>query len=196
MNEFNTLEQPGDPNPTPAKYVAKMNQIRSYPGNGGLKLGVGLESHFTTPNLPYMRSSLDTLAKLKLPMWLTEVDVVKSPNQVKYLEQVLREGFGHPNVDGIVMWAAWHAKGCYVMCLTDNSFKNLPVGDLVDKLIAEWKTHRASATTDDNGAVELDLPLGEYEFTVSHPSLKSPAVQTMTVDTSSSASEKTINVNS
>jgi GH35 family endo-1,4-beta-xylanase len=196
MNEFNTLEQPGDPNPVPAKYVSKMNQIRSYPGNDGLKLGVGLESHFTTPNLPYMRSSLDTLAKLKLPMWLTEVDVVKSPNQVKYLEQVLREGFGHPNVDGIVMWAAWHAKGCYVMCLTDNSFKNLPVGDLVDKLIAEWKTHRASATTDDNGAVELDLPLGEYEFTVSHPSLKSPAVQTMTVDTSSSASEKTINVNS
>jgi hypothetical protein len=80
------------------------------------------------------------------------------------------------------------------MCLTDNSFKNLPVGDLVDKLIAEWKTHRASATTDHNGAVELDLPLGEYKFTVSHPSLKAAAVQTITVDTSSSASEHTMNV--
>ncbi|EER98066.1 hypothetical protein SORBI_3002G053800 [Sorghum bicolor] len=197
MNEFNTLEQPGDPNPTPAKYVAKMTQIRSYPGNGGLKLGVGLESHFSTPNIPYMRSSLDTLAKLKLPMWLTEVDVVKGPNQVKNLEQVLREGYGHPGVNGIVMWAAWHAKGCYVMCLTDNSFKNLPVGDVVDKLIAEWKTHRASATTDRDGAVELDLPLGEYKFTVRHPSLKAAAVQTVTVDdTSSSASEFTINVKS
>jgi hypothetical protein len=194
MNEFNTLEQPGDPNPVPAKYVAKMNQIRSYPGNGGLKLGVGLESHFATPNIPYMRSALDTLAKLKLPMWLTEVDVVKSPSQVKFLEQVLREGFAHPNVDGIVMWAAWHAHGCYVMCLTDNSFKNLPVGDLVDKLIAEWKTHRASATTDDKGAVELDLPLGEYRFTVSHPSLKGAAVHTMTVDASSS--EHTISIKS
>ncbi|RLN40202.1 endo-1,4-beta-xylanase A-like [Panicum miliaceum] len=196
MNEFNTLEQPGDPNPVPSKYVAKMTQIRSYPGNGGLKLGVGLESHFATPNLPYMRSALDTLAKLKMPMWLTEVDVVKSPNQVKFLEQVLREGFSHPNVDGIVMWAAWHAKGCYVMCLTDNNFKNLPVGDLVDKLIAEWKTHRASATTDDDGAVELDLPLGEYKFTVTHPSLKGPAVHTMTVDTSSSASEHIIDIKS
>ncbi|CAL4933003.1 unnamed protein product [Urochloa decumbens] len=190
MNEFNTLEQPGDPNPTPAKYVAKMNQIKSYPGNGGLKLGVGLESHFTTPNIPYMRGALDTLAKLKMPMWLTEVDVVKSPNQVKYLEQVLREGFAHPNVDGIVMWAAWHASGCYVMCLTDNSFKNLPVGDLVDKLIAEWKTHRHVATTDGNGAVELDLPLGEYKFAVSHPTLKKDAIHTMTVDTSSSVSEE------
>ena len=92
MNEFNTLEQPGDPNPVPSKYVAKMTQIRSYPGNGGLKLGVGLESHFATPNLPYMRSSLDTLAKLKMPMWLTEVDVVKSPNQVKFLSRCSGKG--------------------------------------------------------------------------------------------------------
>ncbi|KAJ1295908.1 hypothetical protein BS78_01G259400 [Paspalum vaginatum] len=195
MNEFNTLEQPGDPNPVPSKYVAKMNQIRSYPGNGGLKLGVGLESHFTTPNIPYMRSALDTLATLKLPMWLTEVDVAKSPSQVKFLEQVLREGFGHPNVDGMVMWAAWHAKGCYVMCLTDNNFKNLPVGDLVDKLITEWKTHRKAATTDTNGAVELDLPLGEYRFTVSHPSLNGTVVHTRTVDASESVAERTINVN-
>ena len=96
MNEFNTLEQPGDPNPVPSKYVAKMTQIRSYPGNGGLKLGVGLESHFATPNLPYMRSSLDTLAKLKMPMWLTEVDVVKSPNQVKFLSRCSGKGSRTP----------------------------------------------------------------------------------------------------
>ncbi|KAK3157407.1 hypothetical protein QOZ80_2AG0121540 [Eleusine coracana subsp. coracana] len=195
MNEFNVLEQPGDPNAVPSKYIAKMNQIRSYPGNGGLKMGVGLESHFSTPNIPYMRSALDTLAKLKLPMWLTEVDVAKNPNQVKYLEQVLREGYAHPNVDGIIMWAAWHAKGCYVMCLTDSNFKNLPVGDLVDKLIAEWKTHRTAATTDENGAVLLDLPLGEYKFTVRHPSLHDDAVDLMTVDSaSSSESQHTIRV--
>ncbi|KAJ1295907.1 hypothetical protein BS78_01G259300 [Paspalum vaginatum] len=143
INEFNVLEQPYDPNAVPSKYVAKMNEIRSYPGNGGLKLGVGLESHFSTPN---MRGALDTLAKLKLPMWLTEVDVVKGPSQVKFLEKMLREGYAHPNVDGMIMWAAWHANGngCYVMCLTDNSFKNLPVGNVVDKLIAEWKTHRTA----------------------------------------------------
>ncbi|KAK8445181.1 hypothetical protein SEVIR_9G275100v4 [Setaria viridis] len=194
MNEFNTLEQPGDPNPVPSKYVAKMNQIRSYPGNGGLKLGVGLESHFSTPNIPYMRSALDTLAKMNLPMWLTEVDVVKGPNQVKFLEQVLREGYGHPNVNGMIMWAAWHANGCYVMCLTDNSFKNLPVGNVVDKLIAEWKTHRTAATTDENGIVELNLPHGEYNFTVTHPSVKGTAIHTMTVDAASSASDHTITV--
>ncbi|KAG8088562.1 hypothetical protein GUJ93_ZPchr0010g10066 [Zizania palustris] len=186
MNEFNTLEQPGDPNPVPSKYIAKMKLIRGYPGNGGLKLGVGLESHFSTPNIPYMRSALDTLAQLKLPMWLTEVDVVKGPNQVKYLEQVLREGYGHSSVNGMIMWAAWHAKGCYVMCLTDNNFKNLPVGNLVDKLIAEWKTHKTTATTDADGAIMLDLPHGEYNLTVSHPSLGTKiSIHAMTVGASS-----------
>ncbi|XP_044454286.1 endo-1,4-beta-xylanase 4 [Triticum aestivum] len=185
MNEFNTLEQPMDPNGTPTKYIAKMKLIQGYPGNGGLKLGVGLESHFSTPNIPYVRGALDTLAQLKLPMWMTEVDVVKGPNQVKYLEQVLREGYAHPGVQGIVMWAAWHANGCYVMCLTDNSFKNLPVGALVDKLIAEWKTHATSATTDANGLVELDLAHGDYKLTVNHPSSLA-ASHTITVDAASS----------
>uniref|UniRef100_A0A0D3HCM8 GH10 domain-containing protein n=1 Tax=Oryza barthii TaxID=65489 RepID=A0A0D3HCM8_9ORYZ len=186
MNEFNTLEQPGDPNPVPSKYVAKMKQIQSYPGNSALKLGVGLESHFSTPNIPYMRSALDTLAQLKLPMWLTEV---------KFLEQVLREGYAHPSVNGMIMWAAWHAKGCYVMCLTDNSFKNLPVGTLVDKLIAEWKTHKTAATTGADGALELDLPHGDYNLTVSHPSLGTNAtVRAMTVDAASLASEHLINI--
>uniref|UniRef100_A0A0D9XIU4 GH10 domain-containing protein n=1 Tax=Leersia perrieri TaxID=77586 RepID=A0A0D9XIU4_9ORYZ len=195
MNEFNTLEQPGDPNPVPSKYIAKMKQIKGYTGNGGLKLGVGLESHFSTPNLPYMRSALDTLAQLKLPMWLTEVDVVKGPNQVKFLEQVLREGYAHPSINGMIMWAAWHAKGCYVMCLTDNNFKNLPVGNVVDKLIAEWKTHKTAVTTGADGAVELDLPHGEYNLKVSHPSLgTTTAVHAMTVDAASSASEHQINI--
>lgn len=27
-----------------------------------------------------------------------------------------------------------------MMCLTDNQFKNLPAGDVVDKLINEWRT--------------------------------------------------------
>ncbi|XP_062201535.1 endo-1,4-beta-xylanase 4-like [Phragmites australis] len=194
MNEFNVLEQPYDPNAVPSKYIAKMNQIRSYPGNGGLKLGVGLESHFSTPNIPYMRGALDTLAKLKLPMWLTEVDVVKGPNQVKYLEQVLREGYGHPAVNGMIMWAAWHANGCYVMCLTDNNFKNLPVGSLVDKLIAEWKMHRTVATTDEKGVVGLDLPHGEYNFTLTHRSLKAATIHNVRVDATSSASDHAITI--
>uniref|UniRef100_A0A453KP14 GH10 domain-containing protein n=2 Tax=Aegilops tauschii TaxID=37682 RepID=A0A453KP14_AEGTS len=114
--------------------------------------------------------------------------------QVKFLEQVLREGYAHPGVQGIVMWAAWHPYGCYVMCLTDNSFKNLPVGDLVDKLIAEWKTHKTSPATDANGMVELDLAHGDYKLTVDHPSQTTAVSHTMTVDAGSAASEHIISV--
>jgi hypothetical protein len=196
MNEYATLENAFDMNVMSSKYVSKMEEIRSYPGNAGLKLAVGLESHFGTPNIPYMRGTLDMLAQLKVPIWLTEVDVdpKTGPYQVEYLEDVLREGYGHPNVEGIVMWAAWHEHGCYVMCLTDKDFNNLPAGNLVDKLIAEWKTHPEAATTDADGVAELDLVHGDYSFTVTHPSLESPTVHTLTVDASSSALEHALGI--
>ncbi|KAK3157405.1 hypothetical protein QOZ80_2AG0121490 [Eleusine coracana subsp. coracana] len=194
MNEFGTLEEPVDTNAMATRYAAKMGQIRAFAGNGGLKLAVGLESHFTRPNIPYMRAVLDTLSQLGIPIWLTEVDVAPGPMQAAYLEEVLREGYAHPSVQGIVMWAAWHAKGCYVMCLTDNNFRNLPVGDVVDKLIAEWRTHTRLATTNANGMVEVDLVHGEYNVTLTHPSLNAPAVHTVTVNVSSSEPDQTIDI--
>ncbi|XP_037489695.1 endo-1,4-beta-xylanase 5-like [Triticum dicoccoides] len=196
MNEYGTLEWAMDLTAMASKYAAKMEQIRSYPGNAGIKLAVGLESHFETPNIPYMRATLDMLAQLKVPIWLTEIDVSPKtgPYQVEYLEDVLREGYGHPNVEGMVLWAAWHKHGCWVMCLTDNNFTNLPTGNVVDKLIAEWKTHPVAATTDANGVAELNLVHGEYTFTVTHPSLESATAHTLTVDASSSALEHAIDI--
>ncbi|RCV46045.1 hypothetical protein SETIT_9G501000v2 [Setaria italica] len=187
MNEYNTIEQPGDMAPLPTKYLAKLRQIQAYPGNKGLKYGIGLESHFDKPNIPYMRGSLDTLAAADVPVWLTEVDVTKGPKQVEYLEEVMREGFGHPGVRGIVMWGAWHAKGCYVMCLTDNKFKNLPVGDVVDKLLDEWRKVPEKPRTDDKGVFEAELFHGEYKVTVKHKSLPEPIVQTVDLDSKSTA---------
>ncbi|KAL6867649.1 hypothetical protein ACP4OV_015673 [Aristida adscensionis] len=187
MNEFNTIEQSCDKASVPTKYIAKLKEIQSFKGNENLKYGIGLESHFDTPNIPYMRGSLDTLAAAKVPMWLTEVDVSKGPKQVEYLEEVMREGFGHPGVKGIVLWGAWHANGCYVMCLTDNNFKNLPQGDVVDKLLKEWREVPGDAKTDDKGVFEGELFHGEYSVKVKHDSLKEPIVQTVDLDTKSEA---------
>jgi GH35 family endo-1,4-beta-xylanase len=195
MNEYNTIEEPNDAAPLPRKYLAKLKQIQSYPGNSKLKYGIGLESHFGTPNIPYVRGSLDTLAQAKVPIWLTEVDVKKGPKQVEYLEEVMREGFAHPGVKGIVLWGAWHAKECYVMCLTDKNFKNLPVGDVVDKLIAEWKAVPKDAKTDDNGIFEAELFQGEYNVTVKHKSLKDPTVHTLDLELKSEATIKAISSN-
>lgn len=165
LNDYNTLEQPGDTHATPDKYLAKLKEMQDYT-KYSVKMAIGLEAHFNQPNIPFMRAALDKLAAAGVPIWLTEVDVFRSPNQAQYLEAILREGFSHPAVQGIVMWAGWHAEGCDRMCLTDNNFKNLPTGNVVDKLIGEWRSEAVVGRTDKDGMFEARLFHGEHEIKV------------------------------
>ncbi|GJN08745.1 hypothetical protein PR202_ga26698 [Eleusine coracana subsp. coracana] len=144
-------------------------------------MAIGLEGHFTVPNMPYIRAALDTMSKANVPIWLTEIDVRKGPNQAQHLEMILREVYAHPAVHGIILWTAWHPQGCYVMCLTDNNFKNLPTGDVVDKLIQEWKTNSHAGVADDEGYYEAELFHGDYNVTVSHPVANSTVMQSLSV---------------
>ncbi|OIT27796.1 hypothetical protein A4A49_20291 [Nicotiana attenuata] len=166
LNDFNTIEHGFDGTSNPSKYLEKIKELRSHGYNG--PLGIGLQGHFFTPNLPYIRSSLDILASTGLPIWITELDVANTTNQEVYLEEIIREVHAHPGVKGIMMWAPWSPKGCYRMCLTDNNFKNLPTGDVVDKIIKEWNHHDFSGSTDENGFFEASLFHGEYEVEISH----------------------------
>nr|BAJ94973.1 predicted protein [Hordeum vulgare subsp. vulgare] len=186
MNDFNTLEQPADQSGLPSKYLSKLSQIKdAFPGNGvGVRMAIGLEGHFgATPNIPYVRAALDTLSQAGVPIWLTEIDVKPGPDQAHHLEQVLREVYSHPAVHGIVLWTAWHPQGCYVMCLTDDNFNNLPVGDTVDKLIAEWKTSSHVGVADADGHYDAELFHGDYNVTVTHPAAaaNSTVVQSLSV---------------
>ncbi|KAM5549652.1 endo-1,4-beta-xylanase 5-like [Rosa sericea] len=173
LNDFNTIEESRDGASMPAMYLRKLREIQSFPGNSGGRFGIGLESHFnsSTPNLPYIRASLDTLGVANVPIWITELDVASHLDQPFYLEQVLRELHSHPHIQGIIMWAGRGPKGCYRMCLTDENFNNLPTGDVVDKLLQEWG-YRSSAsfTADANGFFEASLPHGDYDMKISHSS--------------------------
>ncbi|KAG2542692.1 endo-1,4-beta-xylanase 5-like [Panicum virgatum] len=182
MNEFNTLEQPGDMAALPARYLQRLRQIIAAYSENGAGMAIGLEGHFTNPNIPYMRAALDTLAQAGIPIWLTEVDVAAGPAQAQHLEEVLREAYAHPAVQGIVLWSAWRPEGCYVMCLTDNNFKNLPQGDVVDKLIAEWRSTPRAGATDAQGFFEAELVHGEYKVSVSHPALNNSVTRSVKVD--------------
>lgn len=72
MNEFNVLETCSDVNSTVDSYILRLRELQ----RGGISMdGIGLEGHFTVPNLPLMRGILDKLATLELPIWLTEVDI-------------------------------------------------------------------------------------------------------------------------
>lgn len=85
LNEFNTIEYPGDKEANPVNYKKKIDEILAYPGNKNIPLGIGLQGHFVrdAPNIPYIRSAFDSLGSTGFPIWLTEIDVTETPNQVR-----------------------------------------------------------------------------------------------------------------
>lgn len=88
--------------------------------------------------------------------------------QAAYLEQNLRELHSHAAVQGIMVWSAWGPQGCYAMCLTDNDFRNLATGDVVDRFRNSFAVNW-NGSTDVNGFFETSLFFGEYEAKVTHP---------------------------
>ncbi|XP_074278916.1 endo-1,4-beta-xylanase 5-like [Silene latifolia] len=163
MNDYNTIEDGRDSTSSPSKYIAKLRQLQASLGANSV-IGIGLEGHFHTVNIAYVRSALDTLAATRMPIWITELDVQAGPSQAAYFEQILREVHAHPGIQGIVIWGPWSQNGqCYQMCLVDPSFRNLAPGNVLDKLIHEWGGATAQATTNDNGYIDVSLFHGDYE---------------------------------
>lgn len=75
MNDFNVVETCSDVNSTVDNYITRLRELKR---SGVYMDGIGLEGHFTRPNLPLMRAILDKLATLGLPIWLTEIDISKT----------------------------------------------------------------------------------------------------------------------
>ncbi|XP_052154604.1 endo-1,4-beta-xylanase 5-like [Oryza glaberrima] len=172
LNDFNVVEVCDDLSSSADSYVSRLRQL----ADGGVTFeGIGLEGHFGKPNIPYVRAVLDKLGTLRLPIWLTEIDISSSfdpKTQAAYLEEVLREGFAHPSVDGIMLWTAMDTNAsCYQMCLTNQNFTNLPAGDVVDKLLGEWQTKETLGTTNDRGSFNFSAFLGEYKLSVTYLNL-------------------------
>ncbi|CAH9074183.1 unnamed protein product [Cuscuta epithymum] len=179
LNDYNTIEHKEDPVSTPSKYLGKIAQLRAQKYNG--PLGIGLEAHFDVPDLAYIRTAIDTLASSKLPIWITELDVSPRPDQAPLLGQILNELVAHPAVQGIIVWSAWKPNGCYRMCLTDNNFRNLPTGDVVDGVLKVMSNEGMVGTTTSEGYFETSLFHGDYEVKVDHPSLEKSMTHTLGV---------------
>ncbi|XP_055816124.1 endo-1,4-beta-xylanase 5-like isoform X1 [Solanum dulcamara] len=170
LNEFNTLEHPGDMVSIPSKYVQKLQEIKAFPGNEELVIGIGLQGHFDShPNIPYVRAVFDVLGETKMPIWLTELNVKPCSNQAYYLEEIMREAFAHPAVKGMMIWIGWKPDRCNEMCLLNYKLENSPSGDVVDKLFAEWKTTNLTGVTDKEGSFEVKVFHGDYDVTVYNP---------------------------
>lgn len=72
MNDFNVVETCSDVKSTVDAYISRIRELQEH---GVFMDGIGLEGHFTIPNLPLFRAILDKLATLDLPIWLTEIDI-------------------------------------------------------------------------------------------------------------------------
>ncbi|KAI3846732.1 hypothetical protein MKW92_002163 [Papaver armeniacum] len=72
-------------------------------------LGLQEQGHIDNPVGPLVCSALDKLGILGLPIWFTELDVSAANEYVRAddLEVMLREGFAHPAVEGIMLWGFW-----------------------------------------------------------------------------------------
>ncbi|GER49136.1 Endo-1,4-beta-xylanase C [Striga asiatica] len=173
MNDYNTIEQPGDFKASPANYVQRIQGLKA---SGVTNMAIRLESHFSLgePNVAYIRAAMDTLAAQGVPIWVTELDVGQgdSVTQARYLQTIIDELHSLPAVQGIMLWTAMNAQGqCYQMCLTDANLNNLPTGNVVDGFRNQL-THAydlMSGTTDQNGFFQKSLYHGKYEVTISHP---------------------------
>ncbi|KAJ0233439.1 Endo-1,4-beta-xylanase 4 [Hirschfeldia incana] len=186
INEYNTIEYAKEGVGSPINVKNKMEEIVSYPGNMNIKGGIGAQAHFVPaqPNLPYMRSALDTLGSLGFPVWLTEVDMPKCPDQVKYMEEILREAYSHPAVQGIILYAGPEMSGFDKLTLADKDFNNTEAGDLIDKLLQEWQqepieipvTYHEHNDEEQNRIIgfspEVSLLHGHYTVTVTNPWMK------------------------
>jgi len=89
--------------------------------------------------------------------------------QAQYLEEILREAFSHPAVEGIIMFVGPAYAGFNATALTDKIFNNTLAGDIVDDLIGEWKSPDFEACTNDGGFFSTSLFHGEYAITITDP---------------------------
>ncbi|KAH9317776.1 hypothetical protein KI387_019545, partial [Taxus chinensis] len=78
VNDYNIIETNQNPKSTVDLYIRLLVKIKS---SGRVLEGIGLEGHFSKPNIPYMRAVLDKLGTLGMPIFLTEVDVSSNFDQ-------------------------------------------------------------------------------------------------------------------
>ncbi|WOK97820.1 hypothetical protein Cni_G06528 [Canna indica] len=110
VNDYN-VEDGCDPKSTPERYIDHILELQEQGAPIG---GIGIQCHISNPVGEIICDSLDKLAVLGLPIWLTELDVSAENEYIRAddLEVVLREAFAHPAVEGVMLWSFWELFTC------------------------------------------------------------------------------------
>jgi GH35 family endo-1,4-beta-xylanase len=170
VNDYN-VEDGCDTKSTPEKLVEQVVDLQD---RGAPVGGIGVQGHISHPVGEIICDSLDKLAILGLPIWITELDVTAENEHIRAddLEVFLREAFAHPAVGGIILWGFWemfmfreHAH------LVDADGTINEAGRRYLALKQEWLT-RMNGSVDHQGEFKFRGYHGSYTVEVNTPSGK------------------------
>ncbi|XP_066397127.1 endo-1,4-beta-xylanase 1-like isoform X1 [Miscanthus floridulus] len=190
VNDYN-VEDGCDTKSTPEKFVEQVVDLQE---RGAPVGGIGVQGHISHPVGEIICDSLDKLAILGLPIWITELDVTAENEHIRAddLEVFLREAFAHPAVGGIILWGFWemfmfreHAH------LVDADGTINEAGRRYLALKQEWLT-RMNGNVDHQGEFKFRGYHGSYTVEVDTPSGK--VARSFVVDKDSPVQVVTLNV--
>ncbi|HVX84656.1 MAG TPA: endo-1,4-beta-xylanase [Phycisphaerae bacterium] len=164
---------------------AYAEQIRGLLKQGAPITGIGVQGHLWTEDIlkhpEVIRQRLDLLAKLGLPIWITEFDVADADPRVRAdkLELIYRTAYSDPAVQGIMMWVFWAGnswRGANA-ALFDQDWNINEEGRRFESLMKEWSTS-VSVTTGSDGRcafrgfhgtyhverADTGAPVGDFEL--------------------------------
>lgn len=133
--------------------------------------GIGIQGHLGVGTAAPQRilEIFDRLARYKVPLSITELDVLSDDPELQalYLRDVLTAAFSHPALDSVTFWGFWDGRHWKENCpLYRKDWTGKPGLDVYRQLVLQdWWT-RAKAKTDANGRVHVRGFLGNYTITV------------------------------
>ncbi|OEL38333.1 Anti-sigma-I factor RsgI6 [Dichanthelium oligosanthes] len=190
VNDYN-VEDGCDTKSTPEKFVEQVVDLQE---RGAPVGGIGVQGHISNPVGEIICDSLDKLAILGLPIWITELDVAAENEHLRAddLEVFLREAFAHPAVGGIILWGFWemfmfreHAH------LVDADGTINEAGRRYLALKQEWLT-RVNGNVNHQGEFKFRGYHGSYTVEVDTPSGK--VARSFVVDKDSRVQVITLNI--
>ncbi|MFP4058145.1 MAG: endo-1,4-beta-xylanase [Candidatus Brocadiia bacterium] len=105
VNDYGVLHSGGE---------AYARHIQGLLDRGAPVGGIGIQGHLGGGGVDpaRVRATLDTLARFRLPIVITEFDLNTRDQAAKArgLEALYRTCFAHPAVDGILMWGFWEGR--------------------------------------------------------------------------------------
>ncbi|HAJ78776.1 MAG TPA: hypothetical protein DCO75_03315 [Fibrobacteres bacterium] len=164
INDYNIIEYYSDVD----SFIRKIKSITNpTKGTKGPVDIIGLEGHFgSIMTQSNYKAKLDTLAKLNVTMWLTEVDFsVHKDIRLDKFEELIRTAFANRMVKGLMMWTFYGGhlwRDTLTSYIADSgTYEINDLGKRYDSLMQKWTTID-SGTTNDSGKYSFRGFMGKY----------------------------------